>query len=86
MTFTFEWKCRVFFDFLRTAVLPDDFTETNLQGANLRNYTLEFVRFSRVNLTQANLRGASIWDTGFLQCDFTGANLSGARSIGDCVY
>jgi 1-acyl-sn-glycerol-3-phosphate acyltransferase len=50
-----------------------------LEGANLKNLTLDDSDFSNANLFDADLTGSRFWKSNFSYADLTGANLNGSN-------
>jgi len=71
----------------RVEVRMCDFSDANLEGANLRRTGAEYAKFTRANLRDANfaqaiLKGADFSEADVAGADFTGANLDGALFTG----
>lgn len=61
----------------RAVIISGDFTDAQMQGANLKEAILTFAKFRRANLEGANLTNAVL-----IGADFSGANLAGATVAG----
>ena len=62
-----------------TFVYFNNFSEANLENANLKNADLRFVNFSKTNLKNADLSGSDLTWTSFKDADLEGANLEGVK-------